>query len=351
MSSINRSLFGPGIKLYRWIDDELEVLRVVYVTDDCIKVKKQSDGTTMKLTEKDIHDNYTILNPDGVIGISIVNLKDDLEDVMVTLYRRKEIEEKSPLPYCVCRQNITDFFANSIAENMNYCGVCVSTETLPEGVAMESILVCDGVSKSTSVFVYMDDTLEDILRFVKTKDYDIVLHNLFTEHLKYKSSKMNELIGKAFFDSSIKSTSVDGYCKTLKDLLVYNNFMYDFLRGFDIYPLNVDIENAITDPIENEKFNHIISDLLCKNVVKSMAVKYDKDIDLSAIERDYILVSDKNDKLYVVAYISQGKYHIPVENIETAENIASMVKTINPSPTSSLTEAYNMIRFSKDKYK
>lgn len=338
-----------GTKVYHWVGEteKLEVSRITSINDTQVKLKK-NDGTTEKIEKDILLNNYTLLMPDAILGLSIVQVS-DLEDVMVTVYRRKEIDEKSVLPYCVCRQNITDFFGNALDPNFSSCGMSITLNTLPEGVSMENILACDGVNKQTSIALYIDDTLSDILGLIKSKNYDIVLYNLFMDHAKYISSKHSN--PKVYFDIVSKQNTLDGYCKTLKDLLEYNNFMYDILVGFNIYPLEADLSN-MKDKSSDEYLSFIkdLSALMRENIVDTLILEYDKDIDLSAIENKFVLVSDKNEKLYVVAYISSGKYHIPVEEVESADNITQLYNVIHPSANSSLTEAYNIVRYNRDKY-
>lgn len=336
-----------GMKAYKWINENLEVLRIVAITDNDIKLKKSS-GENIRLSINELMTNYTILNPDGMIGISIVNIQ-DLEDVIVTLYRRKEMDEKSPIPYCLCRQNVTDFFENAINPKFNSCGLSVTLDTLPEGVSMESILACDGVNKQKSIAVYIDDTLDTILSLLKgTRDYDNVLYTLFLDHLKYVSKSRG---GTIYFEQMKNSSRLDGYCKTLKDLLIANNFMYDFMRGFNIYPLTLNMDSVQSNTTDMELFIKVLSDLLLKNISEVMILPYDKDIDLNGINHNYVLISDSKERLFIVAYKYTGKYHIPVEDVETSENIELLYNAINPSDNSSLTEAYQYIRYNTDKYK
>lgn len=343
------NLLLPGTKIYRWLstDDgnQLEVCRLAKVTDDFIKIKHCDTGTTEKLNKDELEKrSYTILRPDAYVGFSVVSLN-GMEDVEVTIYRKKEIDEKSPLPYCVCRQSITDFYSNALAENMNYVGVCVSQDTLPENVSMESVLACDSVVLSTSVAAYINDTLNDILRFVNSKPYDLALYNLFMDHVKYNAKTMG---GKIYISGASKKDNVDGYCKTLKGLLEYNDMMYDFHQGFNIFQLDIDLAD---NSEENTSLLHmVLSGILRKNVDSTFVLPYDHDIDLKSVERNYVLVSDKSENLYLVAYTYSGKYHIPVEDIETPENVVSMYNVIHPSEDSSLAEAYKYVRLNSKKY-
>lgn len=326
---------------------------------EVIRIKNAKDLKNIKIIRNDkkevidsneLLNKYTKIRPDALIYFSDVNIR-DLNDVIITVSRKQEMDSNDTVPYSVCRQNITDFFANSLSKNMEYCGVNVTKETLPEGVDMNQIMACDGINSFDTVAFYLDDTLDDILSFIKTKVYDNILYTLFMDHLKYKVDKNNG--GKLFLDAMKTRNTVDGYCKTLKDMLTYNNFIFDLRTGFNIYCLDIDLseDNNSYLSVHNRE---VLEYVLCKNILdgpESLVILYDKDIDLTQIKKEFILVSDINENLYVVIYESYGHYHIPVENIESEENIELLAKSINYKENSSITEAYNHMKFNRDKYK
>lgn len=325
----------------------LEILRVVNNKGEHIKLKTE-DGTNIKLSEKALKRDYTRLNASALISFNIVTIQ-KLSDVIVMVYRREETLSENDMPYCVCRQNITDFFANSILKdkdpNSYICGMSVTKDTVPEGVTLQSILACDGVEKSDIIATYKTDTLNTILGLVKTKDYDNVLHNLFTDHLMGLSRKY----GRMFYTINQDKDMMDGYCKTLKGLLQSNNFMYDYLRGFDIYPLDIDLSKDNEKSLSEDN-KEVIQFLLRENIDTSMVVNYGEDIDLEKIQSKYVLISDKYERLYVVAYTSSDQYHIPIEQVEGEKNLENISKSINYNPNSSATQALYRIRLNKSKY-
>lgn len=337
MSKINL-----GAKYYRYVGDSLEILRVV--SDKDPNSIKCSIGHTLlkkRLPLEELEREYMRLSPDGFIYFNIVRVQ-EIEDVMIMLYRSSDIEKNESYPYCICRQNISDLFANTIKpkyEDM-ICGVSVSKDTLPEGLEMNTVLACDELLNSIGICVYMDDDISDILRLFKSKDYDIVLHNLFSEHVKYKyKDNIKEYMDKRY---------VDGYCKTLKDLMLSNNFMYDFYMGFNIYPVDITIQ---PEECRGEglllKHRFALSSLILKNITNGLAVPYNKFIDLEKIERDYIMIQDSTGMIFIIAYICDGNYTVPVQDIETPENIQKLSKIKGYSNSSSI---QNAIRFNKDKY-
>lgn len=341
-----------GTRYFKYEDDDIEVLTVVKNKDsNNIELRDKNDKSVV-LNYHDLVTKYTKLNPDAIINFNIVKIQ-DMNDVIVTVFRNHELLRHDNIPYSICRQNITDFFANSLSPEMNYCGVNVTKDSLPEGVDMQQLTACDELESYISVSYYLGDTLNKILSYFKHKLYDNILYTLFMQHARYKAKE--SISSTMYMKYAESQSSLDGYCKTLRNLLVYNNFIYDLYRGFDIYPLDIDLSEDDESCLSLNNLE-IIERLLCKNIVKgangSIVIKYDKDIDLDNIQQTYILVCDKNDNLYVVIYKSFGKYHIPVEKVESPENIELMARSINYDKNSSITEAYyDHIRFNKDKYK
>lgn len=329
----------------KYFDSDGYIIRITSGKNpDKIKAINE-DGEKLILTQQELLDKYTLLSPDAVATFNVAKIQ-HLEDVIVVVYRKDEIDRKDEIPYIVCRQSITDFFSNAVAPEMQYCGVCLSKESCPEGVDIQQTLACDGVSRSEQVMIYMDDKLDTILSFVKTKEYDNILYSLFVDHLRYVSKSRG---GDIFFKNAINEDAIDGYCKNLRDLLSYNNFMFDLHRGFNIYPMDIDL-NKDVDAELSEDNKKVLSRYMCKNITDSYVIRFTKEIDLNKIQKEYILISDKSEDVFLVAYRHQGKYHIPVEEIESEDNIELLAKRIGYAPGSSVTAAYNHIRFNNAKY-
>ena len=340
-----------GTKYYKVEDDTLTILRVVKNKDPKnIELFNDDNEKSITMGSDILLEYYTKLNPDAIINFSIVKIQ-NIEDVIVSVFRKEEINNMDTTPYSICRQNITDFFANSLSPDMNYAGINVTKETIPQDVSMVQLSACDQLESNISVSYYMGDKLDRILSYFKSKIYDNILYSLFIERIRYKSKSNG---GKMYITYAEKKNHVDGYCKTLKELLTYNNFMYDLMRGFNIYPLDINLTNDNEQHLSIDNIN-VIERLVCKNIVAgpkgSIVIKYDKDIDLDEIKQEYILICDRFDNLYIVTFKTYGKYHIPVEKLESSENIELMAKSINFNKNSSITEAYEYIRFNSDKYK
>lgn len=339
-----------GCKYYRYIDDDnVEVIRVYKYNGTDVKVYLDNDKESkFKLSKQELDVNYVRLNPHAITIFCIANLKDNLDDVIVSVHKMSDLLSNEPTPYCVCRQNITDIFANQLRlSNKLYTGCCMSVQTCPPDIDYRMMMACNGISKSISVCTYMDDTLDDILGLIKTKDFDNTLVSLFTDHVNYETKNNSAL---AVIKNRItKLDYYNGYCKTLRLLLEQNNFMYDFYQAFNIIPLDTEVIINEDSTVDNITVS-IIEDIYQIHIGSTFAMKYWYDIDLDEINNTYTLVIDKNDNLFVIAYVSSGSKHIDIENIESDENIAKLINS-TLGENKSIKEAAEHIRINKDKYK
>ena len=284
-----------GDKFYKYIEekDEIEIIRIKKIQNENL-FSYIKDGETHKISKEQLLNEYTRLKPDGILAFTIVNLENKLKDVIVALYRTKDLNNGISIPYCACRQNIFDMFTNQVQKGKTmYVGVSVSQETMPDDTPFEIVLACNGIDYMNQVSVYLDDTLEQILSFVNKSKFDLTLTNIH---------------------NNVTNNDIKGYCTTLNQLLTENDFMYDFLRAYNIIRVNfaIDKEQTELDPFRRE----YVEGLIKEEMFKTYVVKYDKEIDLNKIERSHIIVSDKNKEIFIIAY-DKGEYI----NREYARNI------------------------------
>lgn len=338
-----------GAKYYRYIGDEIELVRVYKYNNDLeVTIYNDTDkNDKRKITISELKDKYVQLKPHAVVNFCIAKVGNDLDDVIVLMHKMSDLTSNEPTPYCTCRQNITDVFANQIkVSNKMYVGCSMSLDTCPPDVDYRVMMACNGINKSISVYAYMDDTLDDILNMVNTKDYDRTLESLFRDHVNYEA-KSNPAISM-MKERIMKLESYNGYCKTLKLLLEHNNFMYDFYQAFKIIPVTFEV-SCDKDRTVDPSTTNLISDIYQVNIISTLCLPYGYDIDLDEIDNDYVLIMDKNNKLYVIAYVSNGPKHIDVENVESEENIERMANS-TIAKDKSVKEAIDYIRINKNKY-
>lgn len=277
-------------------EQELILLRLYKVKSKNTFLLRDKQKNKVVLSKKQLEE-FSMLEPDGLIIHVLASDPQQGVDTMCLLYRMKDINDNINEPYAVCRQNIIDPF-EMILNNDPYTtvvGVSISRDTAPEGFDFKSVCIAAGVRDQKINFIYKDDSFEDIMSFVNEELYDKALmiikdHMDDSDNIKYKGFK-------------------DSY----RSLLMENDFMYDFRRAFDIIRLNLTIDTSINcwteDRIYKISENEIrtIESLTKHVVISPVLIKYDKTIDLDEIQRSYILFEDLNKELYIVSY-DKGEY-------------------------------------------
>ena len=263
-------------------DDSIEFLRLIKVKNADSYVLLNSEKERIKLTEDELS-KYVKLRPDGYINYSIVSLDAGIRDVIVSMFKREDIENGDAIPYCICRQNIFDLFTHNFTQNntVQFVGCSVSKDTCPADIDYKMIMGCNAIIDNINVSMYVDDTLDDLLEPINVLNFNSVL---FKNYIKNKS------------------VSQPGYCKTLKELLHINNFMYDVLKAFNIIkvPFIVEYdENSNEIDINQRKF---LENYFKVEMFKTFVIPFTKEIDLKKIERDHIIISDDSNIIFIVLY-------------------------------------------------
>lgn len=341
-----------GSRFYRLVNNDIEEVRIVkFNNENSISVlftKGENIGNQKKISIDDLRSEYTKLKEDGFITFTIVDVN-GTHDVMVTLNRMSDYEENmSGTPYCVCRQCLVDLFAKQLTPgNIDYVGMSVSTDTCPGDVDYNNFLVCDKMIYSEVISYYIGDKLEDVVRRINAKIFNDTLYNLHDSHCKYLAGN-----SKFKYLTLRDKPVVDGYCKDIYTLLKINNFEYDIFAGFGIIPMDLSAKEIYLEDA-NEQWcltpycRDILSKLILMNIDKSIVVPYEKDIDLEAIKRRYMLISDNKENVYVVAFTTNGRIYSDILNVESKENVEKLGRYI---PSESVQMALRTIDFKKEKY-
>ena len=293
-------------------------------------ILKTVDVYTNKISFIDINDldEYTLLRPDGYIHFNIVTLPDFnntgkiMHDVVVLLYT---IDDLSNV-FAVCRQNTAGFHSNMInitkEENM---GFSVSRSTCPPNVVFEQFLQCNDLLLTESISVYIGDTLDTIFQCIKNKEFDRTLDAIFTDYISLISN------GKKDVELILKDIPCfKGYCKDLRTLLEFNEFMDDILYAFNITKINsiIPVENDTGVIVDDEVIRNIIFELNITNPLWYKCIPYDKDIELNDIKFKYNLISDIHYNIYVFVYDSNDDFVISdYEKLSNAEK-ANMINKL-----------------------
>ena len=285
-----------GAYFFKYEDNELILLRLYKVKSENSFILKDKQKNKVVLTKKQLEE-FSMLEPDGLIIHILASDPNAGIDTMCFLYRMKDINDNINEPYAICRQNVIDpleMILNNDPTKITV-GVSLSKDTAPEGFDFESLCVASGVRDQKIHFIYKDDSFEDIMSFVNEEIYDKAL-NIIRSHM----------------DESDNMKFV-GFENTYRDLLMHNDFMYDFRRAFEIVRINLAIDTSINswtnDGIYKISNNEIrtIEGVTKHQVLAPILIKYDKTVDLSEIKRSYLFFEDLNKELYIISY-DKGEY-------------------------------------------
>lgn len=305
-----------GYKFYK-VDpdsDEVEIVRIVSLYKDKPNVLiKHEDGHISNINIEKLGKEYTPLTPKGFIMTAHVVTYDEnkeaCHDVIVSLYNYLDAKMGNNIPSAVCRQSINDFFYDLISntENHGWVGVSVTPDNCPAQINYMYVLACDRVIRTDMVNFYLDDTIDDILDSFSTIPYDDVLNKLYVDHMK----SINPMYTDGKND---KRTSDHGWCRSLKSLLIENNFISDIDSMRMVTSFNFDLKSFMTvvdedvfefDPIMIDFFNYIYK----LNVTKTMVIKYGYDINMGEFQNsNYIFIRDSNNITWLCVYVNNGEY-------------------------------------------
>lgn len=286
-----------GDKFYRKINDKLEIIRIIRVKNENTYMCKNQNINTGKLENekrrilrKELADNYTKIKPHGFVSFSIVELSNGFKDVMVALTRAFDIDNKILTPYAVCRQCCLNPFTQIIIkEPKNYVGVSINKDNVPADIDFNLFLSCNKVKNTSAISIYIDDNIEDILSILNRK-------NIYDNTLLYIKNQTKDMV------------KFIGYQDSISKLLSYNDFMFDFYMGFHIKKVDFEMK------IEGKNYSLIpelkikLEDIIRKPIETTCVTKYDYTIDLDKIERQYVLIKDSKNNLYVVAFTTNDGY-------------------------------------------
>lgn len=287
-----------GAYYFKYEGSDLILLRLYKMKTKNRFLLKDKDNHKVSLTKTQLEE-FTMLEPDGLIVHVIASDPNQGTDTICLLYRMDDLNNGDNEPYTVCRQNIVDPFEILLNNDpkKTIVGVSISRDTAPEGFDFSTVYAAAGVRYQQINFIYKDDSFEDILSFINNKTFDDTLN----------------IVANILEDDENCDIKFTGYNRTYRDLLLQNDFMYDFRRAFNIVRFNFTIDKSIdrwTDDgiykISNQEVEAIEG--TTKHLVLSpVLIKYDKSVDLSEIKRSYIIFEDNNKEIYIISY-DKGNY-------------------------------------------
>lgn len=285
-----------GAYFFKYEKDELILLRLYKVKDENTFLLKDKQKNKVVLTKEQLEE-FTMIEPDGLIIHVLASDPQHGVDTLCMLYKIEDIDNNVMEPYAICRQNVIDPFETILNNDSSkiYVGVSMSRDTAPADFDFKSLCTAAGVRDQKINFVYKDDSFEDIMSFVHESLYNKAL-NIIKSHMSKDD----------------RSTYI-GFESTYRQLLIDNDFMYDFRRAFNIVRLNLTIDTSIDSWTEDgiykisDKEIKTVEGLTKHQVIAPILIKYDKSVDIDSIKRDYLFFEDLNKELYIISY-EKGEY-------------------------------------------
>ena len=282
-----------GTKYMRIENGKLHVYRITRIKESQKKYilrEEKNYNNVLSLTEDDLNRDYIRLNPDAYINFMITERDGVADDVYGVLHRIDTGDTKTP--DLIIRQNTPSFEKNFFAMDpfTVYVGDCITRDTCTtENIT--DIFEFESIRFTTTICIYITDTIDDIIDCMgkRAKKIDYALMSISD---RYKDK-----------------TSISGYCSSLKELMETNQFIIKYRSIHHIYYLDDVILKENTKVISNrlvildDEQCKKIQDLLQKFVVIQCVIPYDKDVDLkSIVDIPHIMITDRDDKIYLIAY-------------------------------------------------
>ena len=291
-----------GCKYQYYDGDERKTCRVIRFKDENTVVLDNCDGTCSAKYVNEINDNMVELTPDAILNLMITSYEDDKtrKDVYACVYRCDSIMAERTEPVLILRQDIYSYMKNPLAmDGKIYVGDCITAYNMPGDEGLMSLCEFSSVDYNCTLYLYSDDTLDDIFECISVSD----------------KKKFNKVL-KELHDKNT-NPQVVGYCSDLRELFEDNKFIDAYRAIFNItqvdFPIILGDEsfNSEGDIILNKKQQQRIEDLLRKYITNIKVIQYDYDIDIKDIVSfKHILISDSTQKIFLIAYEEVGSYPV-----------------------------------------
>lgn len=290
--------------------NELKTVRVKAVyKGNKVAVYDESLGLdhSFILTKEEIKKSYSKIRSDMSFTFGTVfSLKSGSRDVMVTMFRQGE-----HVPYLVCRQmmvmNYDEYEANVNSKVPTAYKPILGTVLInvegTDGLLENMLRVSMG--NNCSIEGYFDDNEETIMKLIPRK--------IFKE--------CNDFLNNTYYKLKDK---YEGLEPTIHKLLEVNYFWEDVDNTFNIYRVPFIMREQMYYDEEQLKVLELITSHKMSEIE---TIRYAKDVDLTKLKTDYILVRDKYGVLYLVVYI-KGEFNVALldkEGILSEEEVAKLM--------------------------
>lgn len=296
-----------------------EIVRIKSVRNSHLFIVEDQYGKTIKIKRSILESEYIKLRPSGIVSIFEVKLENGNKDVICTLHRAMDLDKGLEIPYMAARCSIINMFAAPFENDIMRIplGLCMSHKTCPSNVDFKIMLDNKGIVTSSIISIYIDDTIESILKFVNTINYDTIIERT---QRKLDPLKMKNL------------------GSNLREFLDNNGWMDEFNISYNIINLNNNLLSLNNNVMNSNimQIQSIVEKEIGYKIIIQDIIQYNESIDLTRIEgrdNEYIYLRNNNtdNSIYILKFIKGEKIlRIPVNQKEYAlELINRMNKNTN----------------------
>ena len=303
-----------GSKYYHYDKDKNLIvyrpIEIINSDDNKVSVWDCNNKIIKQIDLKDF-DNLIEVIPDAKLDLMVTSYRDpNKKDVYAWVYRMSSISQGSIEPQIMLRQDVYSKSKNTFnTSNINWVGECITDLTNTTHLPLTKLAEFNSVDFSYNINLYINDTLEDIMKCIPNSVLDEI--NKILESL----SKFN-------------SDTILGYCDNLKDLFIDNGFIGYYRSIFNITQVDFSIEDHEDgSSILTEENQHKLEDLLRKYISNIQIIKYDQDMCLKDLEKiKHVLISDSKEDIYFIAFDVIDDYPILDDDIMKAFGLQTTSK-------------------------
>lgn len=227
------------------------------------------------LVDKDSLDGLDSISPHCKLFIELCTLKDGSTDLCFSIYNEFE---GFNFPYYASRLNyrVTDYkFGKSICKYQYATGVLYQSAY--------DILMNDIVEKSKAytIDLYLNDSLKNIISLIKLQPWVCDAVREINELYQNKPNDINQALEIA-----------------LKNI----EFMYWFHYNFKVFKVLFEVKAGQKNLRPGDLF--VLESIAETKIVDYSIIEYYHDIELSKARGNFFFIQDKNDRTFIVKYVS-----------------------------------------------
>ena len=287
--SIKRNSF-VGSKFF---DKYGNIVRVKSVRNKNLFIIKDGDELR-KIRFDDLKENYTRLKPNGIVSIFEVDIGNGNKDVICTLHRSIDMDNRIEIPYVAARVCIVNMFGGMLENDINKIpiGMCMSNMTCPANVNFSIMLEYRKLISNSIISVYIDDTIDTVLEYVNTVNYDNIISRTRKRFDPYKIKNIGD---------------------SLREFLINNGWMQEWNNAYNIINLESDCLNIKNNEVKGNmvKLQSKIERSINYTIDILGIIKYDETVNLDKLtdKEHYIGVRNNNEEntVYFVKYVKHNK--------------------------------------------